>query len=316
MTETNNSRFSVKFRGIRGSYPTPTKGFLEIGGNTSCVEVNVGGHLIILDAGTGIISLGNELIKKHIASSDEFFTRTPIHATILLSHLHSDHIQGFNFFKPLSVLTSKINVFGSSDYKDSLKDNIKTLLYGKSFPICINDIAANLEIADIMEGDVLIFYPNSPTPLKKRVVAADDIIPEGEEVIVSCMKSLAHGADGVMLYKIAYKNKTLVYATDKESYIGSDKKLAFFARNADLLIHDSQYTGEDYLSPIAPKQGFGHSTFEMAIETAKAAQVKQLAFYHFDPSYDDEKLKNIEAYYKGQFEGCFMAYEGFETDLL
>lgn len=308
--------FTVKFRGIRGSYPTPSKEFLEIGGNTSCVEVNVGGHLIILDAGTGIISLGNELMKKHIASSDDFFTRTPINATILLSHIHSDHIQGLNFFKPLSILTSKIRVFGASDYNESLENNLQQLLYGKSFPLSLNDIVSDMEISNISEGDVLIFSENNPVPLKKRVISADDIIPVGEEVIVSCMKSYAHGSNGVMLYKIAYKDKNLVYATDKESYIGADKKVAFFARNTDLLIHDSQYTGEDYLSPIAPKQGFGHSTFEMAIETAKAAQAKKLAFFHFDPSYDDEKLKNIEKYYKNQFEGCFMAYEGFETDLL
>lgn len=313
---TNHSNFTVKFRGIRGSYPTPNKGFLDIGGNTSCVEVNVGGHLIILDAGTGIISLGNELMKKHIASSDEMFERTPINATILLSHIHADHIQGFNFFKPLNILTSKIRVFGFSDYGDSLETNLHNLLYGMSFPVCLNDVAADIEISNIMDGEVLIFSENSPVPLRKRVISADDITPIGEEVIVTCMKSYAHGTEGVMVYKIAYHDKTLVYATDKESYIGGDKRLAFFARNANLLIHDSQYTGEDYLSPIAPKQGFGHSTFEMAIETAKAAQVEQLAFFHFDPSYDDEKLKNIEKYYKDQFEGCFMAYEGYEINLL
>ena len=288
----NTNKFTVKFRGIRGSYPTPLKGFLQIGGNTSCVEINVGGHLIILDAGTGIISLGNELMKKHIASSDDFFTRTPINATILLSHIHSDHIQGFNFFKPLNILTSKIRVFGSSDYNESLQNNIQQLLYGKSFPISINDISADLEISNITESEILIFGQNNPIPFKKRFISADDIIPSGEEVIISCMKSFAHYPDGVMIYKISYKDKSLVYATDKESYVGADKKLAFFARNTDLLIHDSQYTGEDYLSPIAPKQGFGHSTFEMAIETAKAAQAKKLAFFHFDPSYDDEKLKN------------------------
>ena len=187
----NNSqgKFTVKFRGIRGSYPTPSKDFLDIGGNTSCVEVNVGGHLIILDAGTGIISLGNELMKKHIASSDEFFQRTPINATILLSHIHSDHIQGFNFFKPLNILTSKIRVYGFSDYSESLEGNLKQLLYGKSFPICLNDIAADLEISNIAEGEVLIWGENSYIPLKKRIISADDIIPVGEEVIVSCMQS-------------------------------------------------------------------------------------------------------------------------------
>lgn len=312
----SNGKFTVKFRGIRGSYPTPDKNFLNYGGNTACVEVNAGKHRIILDAGTGIISLGNELLKQHIASADDLFERTPINATILLSHLHSDHIQGLNFFKPLNILTSKIRIYGSDNYDESLKSSISSLLYGKSFPLSINDIAADMEICDIKDSEVLIFDELSPVPIRKRVISVDDITPVGEEVIVSCLKSMAHGSEGVMIYKIAYKDKSLVYATDKESYIGADKRLAFFARNTDLLIHDSQFTGEDYLSPIAPKQGFGHSTFEMAIETAKAALAKKLAFFHFDPSYNDEKLKNIEEYYKKQFAECFMAYEGCETVLL
>ncbi len=311
-----SGKFFVKFRGTRGSYPTPEKSFLEIGGNTSCVEVKVGKHLIILDAGTGIISLGNELVKNHISSSNDIFKRTPINVTVLLSHIHSDHIQGLNFFKPLGILTSGIKIYGYSAYNESLSQNLHTLLYGKSFPISLNDIAADLEISNIAEGEVLIFNDNSPAPIRKRIVSTDDITPQGEEVMISCMKSFAHGRDGVMIYKISYKNKNIVYATDKESYIGSDKKLAFFARNTDLLIHDSQFTQEDYISPTAPKQGFGHSTFEMAIETAKTAQAKKLAFFHFDPSYDDEMLKNIEKYYKKQYENCFLAYEGCEVEIL
>ena len=310
----NKGKFTVKFRGIRGSYPTPDKNFLNYGGNTACVEVQAGNHLIILDAGTGIISLGNELLKKHIASADDLFDREPVNATILLSHLHSDHIQGLNFFKPLNILTSRIRVYGSSDTDGDLKNDLISLLYGKAFPLAINDIPSDLEISDIKDCEVLIF--DGPDPIRKRVTSVDDMTPVGEEVIISCLKSMAHGSEGVMIYKIAYKDKNLVYATDKESYIGADKRLAFFARNTDLLIHDSQFTGEDYLSPIAPKQGFGHSTFEMAIETAKAALAKQLAFFHFDPSYNDEKLKNIETYYKSQFSNCFMAYEGCTTELL
>lgn len=312
----NKGKFTVKFRGIRGSYPTPDKNFLNYGGNTSCIEVRAGKHLIILDAGTGIISLGNELLREHISSADDLFERTPIYATILLSHLHSDHIQGLNFFRPLNILTSKIKIFGSGNYKESLADDLATLIYGKSFPLSLNDISADCEISNITDSEVLIFDELSPFPIRKRVTSVDDITPIGEEVIVSCLKSTAHGPEGVMIYKIAYKDKSLVYATDKESYFGADKKLAFFARNTDLLIHDSQFTGEDYLSPIAPKQGFGHSTFEMAIETAKSALAKKLVFFHFDPSYNDEKLKNIDEFYKNQFSECFMAFEGCEIQLL
>ena len=97
------SEFKVKFRGVRGSYPIAKKEYLKYGGNTSCVEVNAGGHLIVLDAGTGLIDVGNELLEKYIASGTETSNRTPIKAVVLLSHIHHDHIQGFTFFRPLHI---------------------------------------------------------------------------------------------------------------------------------------------------------------------------------------------------------------------
>lgn len=309
-------QFVVKFRGTRGSHPTPDKNFLEFGGNTSCVQVNVGGHLLILDAGTGIISLGNELIKDHIASADDLFKRTPIKATILLSHIHQDHIQGLTFFKPSNVLTTKVDIFGHSDYGESLEENLAELLYGKSFPLSLYDINSDIDIINISDSDVIVFENPSSGPVLRRVSSIEDLIPKDEEVLVSCLKSSSHPLNGVMIYKIAYKDKSMVYATDKECYIGADKRLGLFARNTDLLIHDSQYTSEDYLSPVNARQGFGHSTFEMAIESAKLAQAKRLAFFHFDPSYDDEKLSNIEEHYQKQYPNCFMAREGKEITLL
>ena len=308
--------FSVKFRGVRGSHPTPSREFLNYGGNTACIEVNVGGHLIILDAGTGIISLGEELLRKHIATADELFSRTPVKATILLSHIHQDHIQGLTFFKPTNILTSKLNVFGFSDYEESLEENLAELLYGKSFPLNLYDITSDIDIVNISDSDVLLFKDKNSDPIIKRITSLDDLMPKDDEVIISCLKSNSHPQNGVMIYKIAYKGKSVVYATDKESFVGADKRLGIFARNTDLLIHDSQYTSEDYLSPVNSKQGFGHSTFEMAIECAKLSQARQLAFFHFDSSYDDEKLYNIEQYYKNQFENCFMAKEGNEIVLL
>ena len=104
------SEFKIKFRGVRGSYPVVNRDFMNYGGNTSCVEILAGENLLILDAGTGIISLGNELLKQHIASADDLFERIPVNAAILLSHLHSDHIQGLNFFKPLNILTDRKSV--------------------------------------------------------------------------------------------------------------------------------------------------------------------------------------------------------------
>lgn len=307
------SEFSVKFRGVRGSYPIADKDFLQYGGNTSCVEVNVGGHLVILDAGTGLINVGNELLKKHILSGLNSSDRTPINATVLISHIHQDHLQGFTFFRPLHIPSSNINVFGNVNYNESLADEISQLLFGKSFPLDLGDIAGNLNIRDLNETEGIILRQGEP--VIKRIETDADLTVEDGDVLITCYRSYAHPQEGVLIYKITYKNKVLVYATDKESYEGGDKKLVNFARNCNLLIHDSQYTTEDYMDLYAPKQGFGHSTFEMAVECKTQANAEKLVFFHYDPTYDDNKLNLIKEHYKNN-KDVILAYEGLEIDLL
>ncbi len=307
-----NNGIKVKFWGVRGSYPVVNKDFLKYGGNTACVEVNIGNKKIILDGGTGIIPLGDKIFQEYIFSSDNVYERTPINVTVLLSHVHQDHIQGLNFFKPINVLSTKMSLFGYSGFNSSLDETLSELIYGKSFPINLYDINADCVISDISETFVLILDNNSERPVVKRISSQDDLIPKKDEIIISAMKSNSHPNYGVMCYKIAYKNKSIVYATDTEGYSGGSKKLELFAKDTDLLIHDSQYTKEDYLSNVFSKQGYGHSTFDMAYETAIEAKAKRLAFFHFDPSYKDEKLTNIEKIFKNKNENCFLAKEGLE----
>ena len=308
------SESNVKFRGVRGSYPIANKDFLEYGGNTSCVEVNVNGHLIILDAGTGLIDIGNKLIKDYISSGLTTPERTPIHATVLISHIHQDHLHGFTFFRPLHIPSSCINVFGNVNYNESLSDELAQLLFGKSFPLDLGDIAGNLNIRDITETEGIILR-HGEAPIIKRIENENDVKIKKDDVLITCYRSYAHPQEGVLVYKITYKNKTLIYATDKESYPGGDKKLINFARNCDLLIHDSQYTTEDYMDPYTPKQGYGHSTFEMAVEAKDQSNAKKLVFFHYDPSYDDAKLNTIKEKYKKD-DNILFAYEGLEVDLM
>lgn len=307
--------FKVKFRGVRGSYPLAKKEFLNYGGNTSCVEVHVNGHLILLDAGTGMIDAGNELMQKYIESGVTPKERTPINATVLISHIHQDHILGFTFFKPLHVASSVINVFGNVNYNETLADELATLLFGKSFPVDLGNIAGTLNIRDLSEMEGIILRHGEP-PIVKRIENEDDEKVSGDDVLITCYRSYAHPQEGVIIYKIAYKDKTLVYATDKESYKGGDKRLARFARNCSLLIHDSQYTTEDYLNLYLPKQGYGHSTFDMALECQEQVNAEKLVFFHFDPSYDDEKLDLIRDQYKYTSDKAILAYEGLEINLL
>lgn len=310
-----NNEFKVKFWGTRGSYPVANQNFLKYGGNTSCVEVIAGPHRIILDGGTGIIPLGDKIFKEYISSSENALDRTPINVTVLLSHVHQDHIQGLNFFKPINILNTQFSLFGYSGFDTTLYENLSELIYGKSFPINLYDITADCCFADISEADILILNKETPTPLVKRISDLSEIKPKKDDIIISFMKSNSHPNYGVMCFKISYQGKNLVFATDTECYSGGSKKLELFAKDADLLIHDSQYTTEDYLSNAMPKQGFGHSTFDMAYETANAANVKKLAFYHFDPSYNDEKLTFIENIFNNKNKNYFLAKEGLEICL-
>ena len=307
------SEFSVKFRGVRGSYPVANKDFLQYGGNTSCVEVNVNGHLIILDAGTGLTDTGSELMEKYIASGLNASDRTPIKATVLISHIHQDHIQGFTFFRPLHIPSSVIDVYGNVNYNESLSDELAELLFGKSFPLDLGDIAGNLNIKDLNETEGIILR-HGEAPIIKRIENENDARVEGDDVLITCYRSYAHPQEGVIIYKISYKDKVLVYATDKESYPGGDKKLANFARGCNLLIHDAQYTMEDYMDAYAPKQGYGHSTFDMAIEAKHQTNAEKLVFFHYDPGYDDNKLNAIKEHYKQ--DDILFAYEGLKIDLM
>ncbi len=304
--------FSLKFRGVRGSYPIANKDYIQYGGNTACIEINAGGHLIILDAGTGMIDIGDDLMEQYITSGVTLDDRKPIRATVLLSHIHQDHIQGFTFFRPLHLPSTILAVFGSVCEEENLSKELSNILFGKAFPLDLGDIAGKLNIKNInTKQSIILRHGFDPE------VVDGKIQPQNDDVVITCYKSYAHPQEGVMIYKILYKGKSVVYATDKESYLGGDKKLADFARNCDVLIHDAQYTTEDYLNQYSPKQGYGHSTFDMAIEAQRQTNADKLVFFHFDPSYDDEKLNRINEHYSSKFpDKVIMAREGLELEIL
>lgn len=306
------SEFKIKFRGVRGSFPVADKNFLKFGGNTSCVEVNVGGHLIILDAGTGIVGIGDDLMQEYIASAIRPKNRKETNATILLSHIHQDHLLGLTFFKPIHLAGTQLMIFGNGTPDYPLSKSLSELVFGKTFPLDLGDIACSLEIQDICNEQAILIKPNR----KPELINLSNAKVEDDDVLITFYKSFVHPQDGVMIYKIQYKGKSLVFATDKECYFGGDSKFAKFAKDCDVLIHDAQYTTEDYLSPYSPKQGYGHSTYDMAVEVMKQTKAKSLVFFHYDPSYDDTRLSRIQEHYTSESKNIYMSYEGFELELL
>lgn len=294
----------VRFWGVRGSHPVPGHSTLRFGGNTSCIEVRARNHLIILDAGTGIINLGARLTPEINGVESPFFI------TLLFSHTHYDHIQGLPFFAPAYNPNCVINIYGAKSISENLDQVLATTLHPQYNPVELEEMAAQININNINENQILLFTNNSKTP---AVLSKNGHHRNSEkDVIIRLMRSYAHPKVGVMAIRIEWNGKSMVYATDTEGYVGNDIRLIQFAQNADLLIHDAQYDPEEYLHANFPRQGFGHSTYVMAAEVAKIAGVKNLVLFHHDPNHNDEKIADMEARTRALFPNSTAGAEGLE----
>lgn len=290
----------VKFWGVRGSYPTPGTGTVKYGGNTACVEVRAGERTILLDAGTGIIPVGHELAG-----------RRTLDIVLLLSHLHHDHTQGLPFFIPAYLPNAKLHIFGPDGTHETLRGVLEHNQSSETFPIRLHEMASTMSIQSVRESQVIVWDGSGV-----RVAGAASGVSD-DAVLIRIHKSYAHPG-GVYAYRIAWRRRSVVYATDTEGYIGTDRRLVCFAREADLLIHDAQYTDEHYLgrrSGFPSTQGYGHSTATMACEVAASARVGQLVLFHHDPSSSDAAVEGMEVYARERFHRTRAAYEGLEIQV-
>jgi phosphoribosyl 1,2-cyclic phosphodiesterase len=296
-----NDKLRIKFWGVRGSYPAPGAGTIRYGGNTSCVEISAGGRTIILDAGTGIIPLGRELMRQ----------KRPLELMLLFSHLHHDHTQGFPFFIPAYVPNTDLHIFGPGGTPETVKHVLEHNQSAETFPLSLRDMASTKQIESVHESQVIVWDEENV-----RVVGSDSGL-SSEAVVIRLHKSYAHPG-GVYVYRISWRGKSVVYATDTEGYVGMDRKLVAFARDADVLIHDAQYSEEHYRGMLAgfpSTQGYGHSTAMMAAEVAASAETGELVLFHHDPAYPDDWVDAQEAAAKNLFPDSRAAFEGMEIAL-
>jgi ribonuclease BN (tRNA processing enzyme) len=295
--------FKVTFWGVRGSYPAPGKDTLLFGGNTTCLEVGIGSTTIIIDAGTGIIKLGHKLV------SDG---KKPLKLTILFTHLHHDHTQGFPFFAPLYLGKSVLNLFGPRNFGNELIISLERSMIPPNFPVDFYHSNSLKSTQTVKESNIILFDTRDPTP---RVINRyhERVTLKDSTIAVKIMNDHSHPANGVLVYRIENSGRSIVFATDVEGYQFGDTKLIQFAKGADLLIHDAQYSREQYSELPAPRQGFGHSIPEMAIEVARKAQVKSLALTHHDPGSSDAVLKRNQSKYRRRFDNLFYVREGMSV---
>lgn len=300
----------VKFWGVRGSHPTPGLGTVKYGGNTACVEIQAGTHTIILDAGTGIIPLGRELVRTTSALVGDARERAN-EIVLLLSHLHHDHTQGLPFFLPAYLPNTKLHIFGPDGTHESLKNVLEQNQSSETFPVSLREMASSKEIQSLRESQIIVWDEMGVRVAESTIGLSD------EAAVIHIHKSYAHPG-GVYAYHITWRGKSIVYATDTEGYVGTDKRLVAFANDADVLIHDAQYSDEHYWGGLAgfpSTQGYGHSTVSMACGVATAARVRSLILFHYDPSYSDQMVADSESAAKEMFSATRAAHEGFEIIL-
>lgn len=298
---------SVTFWGVRGSHPTPGEQTVRVGGNTLCVQVCAGKHMIILDAGTGIINLGRALVNQ------SQIDKKPITATLLFTHAHHDHTQGFPFFTPMHFQSTTLYIFGPKPVNHDLEQVLAQAMLPPVFPITLDQLPCVRIVRNLNEGEVIALNKDRDEPnvfLENRTPPP----PGRDEVRIHVLRSYAH-PQNVFVYRIEYDGKSVVYATDTEGYTGGDQRLIRFARGANLLIHDAQYTESEYANALVPRQGWGHSTWQMATEVAQAAAVQQLVLYHHDPHHNDDALERLEQEAQKVCPSTFLAREGIKIEL-
>jgi phosphoribosyl 1,2-cyclic phosphodiesterase len=268
-----SSGLGVRFFGVRGSLPVPGASTLVYGGNTACVEIRVNGRLFIVDAGTGLANLGNELVDAPERSFD-----------ILLSHLHQDHIIGLPFFAPLYEPSRHITIHAGNLGGRTPEAPLRTIFSPPLFPIELDHKAKHIDFVGFHAGETLRFEDGSSvrtTPLRHP-----------------------GGATG---YRFDAGARAVAYVCDFE-HAGSEpeRDMIDFVRGCDLVIYDTTFTVEDY--PAC--KGWGHSTVEAGLALCAAAGAKGLAAFHHNPDYDDAKLAHIETLLKKVLPGSFCAREG------
>jgi len=272
----------ITFYGVRGSIPICDKEFHEFGGNTSSILIEGPKRTVILDAGTGIRNIGKSFEKDpHLGIDRECF--------LVFSHYHWDHIQGLPFFGPAYDPRRKfiISAFGRENEAKSLREIFQTQMQKEYFPVTLDGMGSKIEF---------LVTPETNMEFEKAFVVVQRHNHPG-------------GAHSYRFRDV--DGKIVVYSTDIEHGGQVDMNIVKLAEKADVLIHEAQYTPDE----LPRFKGWGHSSWEQAVEVAERAGVKKLIITHHDPDHNDLFLENVEKQCQKRFQNCILARERMVLDI-
>lgn len=275
------SKVVLEFHGTRGSVPVCDPKYQEFGGNTTCISIfnSETKRISILDAGTGIRALGKR-IKQNLPDQRDIF--------ITFTHFHWDHIQGLPFFEPAYDPEMELHILtlGIKRQFSGLHDIFAMQMQEVYFPVGLDNMGCRFNFLEYN----------------------DNTVERQGSIIKSIRQKHPGGSYG---YRLESEDFTLVVCTDIEHEEEVKPEIVEFCRGADLLVHDAQYTSEE----LERCRGWGHSSYEQAIEVAERAEVKQLIMTHHDPDHDDEFLRKMEIACQDRFKNCALAREGMQVEL-
>lgn len=274
--------FAIRFWGVRGSIPTPGHDTIRYGGNTACVELQVGGKRLIFDGGTGLRSLGKALLKE-----------MPVEAHMFFTHTHWDRIQGFPFFIPAFIPGNCFHIYGSIGPNGaSIKQRLSDQMLRPNFPVPLQMMQSDLKFNNIAPGSVITL----------------------EDVVIETIS--LNRPNSAMGYRVTWNGYSVVYATDTEHATDHiDQSLLYLAHQADVLIYDAAYGDHTYYEAETHDNGHAHKAWEMGIEVANAAAVKQIVMFHHDPAHDDNYLDRVETEVQAHFPNVRLAREGMVLEV-
>ncbi|MEI7733146.1 MAG: response regulator [Verrucomicrobiota bacterium] len=268
----------VRFWGVRGSIPTPGHATLKYGGNTSCLEVRADGEIIVLDAGTGIAPLGSQLARE--------FAGQPMPITVLISHTHWDHIQGFPFFEPAYNPRNQVRILGFKGAREGLQSTLGGQMESPYFPITMSQMPSNIQIEELRDlkfsiGRVGVeaTYLNHPG------------LCLGYRLNTSC-GAISYLPDNEPYQRFKYHTAGSATAGSAEALEYArrqDQRLIDFVSGSEVLIIDSQYDSIEYQTRI----GWGHGCVDDVVALALSAKVKKLFLFHHDPRHDDAHIDGM-----------------------